>query len=322
MRNLIYTIIFLVVSLLGCNNNTKEMDPPEIFLNMPEAGYEIEPDSLLLISPKITYDYDSEYKWKKNGVLLEYNKLEFEYNSTTFKSDTLQFFVYTPAGSGSIIIPVHTIVWVDFEEFNLDKYKTHINSSPTGFFNSKGVLLPVINIPEQSYWSGFGISIETNTINQTVENQFSVYSSSGADNSKHFSLFLMDEDGTPNRISFSDGEDHTLKSIAVNNSTYTALTIKRGDENAHAFNFGDWYLLTIKGYDKNNNYTGEIEFYLADYRFENSKKRYVISKWNSINLQELGKINSVEFILTSSDVGYSGYNTPLYFCLDNIKILD
>ena len=322
MKNLIFTIPFLIVSLLSCNNNTKEMDPPEIFLNMPEAGYEIEPDSLLLISPKITYDYDSEYKWKKNGVLLDYNKLEFEYNSTTFKSDTLQFFVYTPTGSDSMIIPVHTIVWVDLEEFNLDQYKTHINNSPTGFFNSKGVLLPVINIPEQSYWSGFGISIETNTINQTVENQFSVYSSSGADNSKHFSVFLMDEDGTPNRISFSDGEDHTLKSIAVNNTTYTALTIKRGDENAHAFDFGDWYLLTIKGYDKNNNYRGEIEFYLADYRFENSNKRYVISKWNSINLQELGKINSVEFILTSSDVGYSGYNTPLYFCLDNIKILD
>ncbi len=322
MRNLTYIILFIVVSLLSCNNNTKEMDAPEIFLAMPEAGYEIEPDSVLLITPKITYDYDSEYKWKKNGELLDYTKLELEYTSTVLKSDTFQFFVFTPAGSDSMIIPVHTIILVDFEEFNLDQYKTHINSSETGYFNSKGVILPVKNIPEQSYWSGFAISIETNTIDQTIENQFSVYTSSGADNSKHFSVFLTDELGDPNRIYFSDRENHTLKSVAINNSSYTALTIKRGDNNARAFNFGDWYLLTIKGYDKNNNYTGEIEYYLADYRFENSNKRYVISKWNNVNLQELGKINSVEFILTSSDIGYSGYNTPLYFCLDNIKILD
>jgi hypothetical protein len=221
-----------------------------------------------------------------------------------------------------MIIPVHTIVWVDFEEFNLDKYKTHLNSSETGYFYSKGVILPVVNIPAQSYWSGFGISIETNTIDQTVDNQFSVYSSSGADKSKHFGVFLTDNQGASNRMSFSDGENHTLKSIAVNNSTYTALTIKRGDEDSRAFDFGDWYLLTIKGYDKDNAFTGEIKFYLADYRFENSNKRYVMSFWRNINLQELGKINSVDFVLSSSDEGYSGYNTPLYFCIDNIKILD
>ena len=322
MKSPSFVILFLTLSLLSCDNNTKEMEPPEIFLNMPIDGYEVEPDSTFIISPKITYDYDSEYLWKLNGEVMDYNERELKYHSTTFKSDTLQFFVYTPAGSDSIIIPVHTIVWIDFEEFNLDKYKTHINSSETGYFNSKGVLLPVINIPEQSYWSGFSISIETNTIDQTVDNQFSVFSSSGADKSKHFSVFFADEQGNSNRLSFSDGENHTLKSIAVNNSTYTALTIKRGDEDSRAFDFGDWYLLTIKGYDKDNNYTGEIEFYLADYRFENSNKRYVVSTWNNIYLQGLGKINSVEFILTSSDVGYGGFNTPLYFCLDNLKILD
>ena len=322
MKNLTYIVLFLLVSLLSCNNNTKEMEPPEIFLDMPDGGYEVEPDSTFIISPKITYDYNSEYIWKLNGEKLDYDKRELEYHSTVFKSDTFQFIVHTPAGADSMIIPVHTIVWVDFEEFNLDQYKTHINKSEVGYFNSKGVILPVVNIPAQSYWSGFGISIETNTIDQTIDNQFSVYSSSGADKSKHFGVFLADNQGAPNRMSFSDGKNHTLKSIAVNNSTYTALTIKRGDENSRAFDFGDWYLLTIKGYDKDGVLTGEIEFYLADYRFENSNKRYVMSFWRNINLQELGKINSIEFVLSSSDEGYSGYNTPLYFCIDNIKILD
>ena len=320
MKRLSYIFLFLTVAFIGCKRHTKVIPPPKIYIAMPEGGFEIEPDTTLLISPKITYDYDSYYEWKLNGELLDYHERELLYTSTVLKSDTFQFFVTTPEGSDSIIIPVHTIILVDFEEFPLDKYTPHINKSPTGYFNSKGVILPVKNIPD--YWSGFAISLETNTTSQTPENQFSVYSSSGADNSKNFSVFRADSTGEAHRMYFSDGKDHTLKSIAVNNTTYTALTINLGDEERKAFDYGDWYLLTIKGYDINNNYKGKVEFYLADYRFENSKKRYIISSWNSVSLKELGRINSVEFVLTSSDAGPNGYNTPLYFCIDNIKILD
>ncbi len=315
-------ILLMIASLMqGCLKGSKDMPPPEIFLSMPDDGYEIEPDSVLLISPKITYDYDSQYKWTKNGQVLDYTEKDLEYTSPVLRTDTFEFFVYTPSGADSMIIPVHTIILIDFEEFNLDKYTPHINKSETGYFNSKGVILPVKNVETENYWSGFAISIETNTISQTLDNQFSVYATSGADGSSHFSVFLTDDKGSPNRMSFSDGINHTLKSIAVNNSTYAALTIKRGDANAKAFDYGDWYLLTIKGYDNQDNPTGEVEFYLADYRFENSNKRYVLSAWTNIDLQELGKVNSVEFVLSSSDANEDGYNTPLYFCIDNIKIL-
>ncbi len=319
----IETIVFLVIAILlhGCLGGSKDMPPPEIFLSMPDDGYEIEPDSVLLISPKITYDYDSQYKWTKNGQVLDNKEKDLKYSSPVLRTDTFEFFVYTPSGADSMIIPVHTIILINFEEFNLDKYTPHLNKSETGYFKSKGVILPVKNVVTENYWSGFAISIETNTTSQTLDNQFSVYSTSGADKSKHFSVFHTDDKGSPNRMSFSDGKNHTLKSIAVNNSTYTALTIKRGDTNAKAFDYGDWYLLTIKGYDNQDNPTGEVDFYLADYRFENQNKRYVISSWTNVDLQDLGKVNSVEFVLTSSDHDENGYNTPLYFCIDNIKIL-
>ena len=316
-------IVFILIAVLySCTSGSKDMPPPEIFLNMPDGGYEIAPDSVLTISPKITYDYDSHYLWKKNGEVMDYNEKDLIYESTVLRSDTFEFFVYTPAGSDSMVIPVHTIILVDFEEFPLDKYTTHINKSETGYFNSKGVILPVKNIETENYWSGFAISMETNTVMQSIENQFSVFAKSGAGGSQNFSVFLSDSRGDPNKMYFNDGENHTLKSITVNNSTYTALTIKRGDENAKAFDFSDWYKLTIKGYDNNDNLTGEVEFYLADYQFENSSHRYIIYSWTEVYLQELGRVNSVEFVLTSTDKDEEGYNTPLYFCIDNIKILD
>jgi hypothetical protein len=320
----VYSVIFLMILavLYSCNNGSKDMPPPEIFLKMPEGGYEIEPDSVLIISPKITYDYDSHYLWKKNGEVMDYDEIELIYESTVLKSDTFEFFVFTPAGADSMVIPVHTIILVDLEEFPLDKYTTHINKSPTGHFNSKGVILPVKNEQTEDYWSGFAISLETNTELQSIENQFSVFAKSGAGGSQNFSVFLADSRGDANKMYFSDGKNHTLKSISVNNSTYTARTIKRGDENAKAFDFGDWYKLTIKGYDNQNNPTGEVEFYLADYRSENNSHWKIVYSWTDVYLQELGRVNSVEFVLTSTDKDEEGYNTPLYFCIDNIKILD
>ena len=315
-------IILLLVfgAFYGCNKGDKEMPPPEIYIQMPEGGYEIEPDSALLISPKITYDYDTHYIWKLNGEVIDHNEKDLVYTSNVLKTDTFEFFVYSDHGSDSIIIPVQTLILVDFEEFPLDKYTTHINKSETGYFSTKGLSLPVKNISTENYWSGFAISLETNTTTQSIENQFSVYAKSGADGSKKFSVFLSDEKGSPNRMYFTDGNDHHLKSISVNNTTYTALTIRRGDTNAKAFDYGDWYKLTIKGYDKEDNPTGEVEFYLADYRQDENYK--IISTWSKVDLHDLGKVNSVEFILTSTDTNEDGYNTPLYFCLDNIKIID
>jgi hypothetical protein len=325
LMNILFFSALLGVFVAGCASAEKDMPPPQIYIAMPDNGFEIEPDSVLLISPKITYDYDSKYEWKKNGELMDWNEKELEYSSPVLKTDTFQFAVFTPAGSDSIVIPVNTIILVDFEEFNLDRHKTHLNYSDLGYFNSKGVILPIVN-DLQGYWSGFGISIETNTTDQSIENEFSVYTKTGgANGSKHFSVFLMDKNGEPNRMIFSDGENHTLKSIAVNNSTLTALTIKVGDEdnNIPAFNSGDWYKLTVKGFDNNDVFTGEAEFYLADYRFENSSLWYVLSSWKTINLQSLGRVNSIEFELSSSDTtATGGYNTPLYFCLDNVKVLD
>ena len=64
--------------------------------------------------------------------------------------------------------------------------------------------------------------------------------------------------------------------------------------------------------------TGTVDFYLADYRFENNGDDYLIQDWTWVDLTGLGAATQLEFDLDSSDVGQFGMNTPAYFAIDDI----
>jgi hypothetical protein len=80
----------------------------------------------------------------------------------------------------------------------------------------------------------------------------------------------------------------------------------------------DWFLLTIRGKDVEESATGTIDFYLADYRFADNSQDYIVKTWDYVDLSSLGEVKSLEFSLSSSDVGEWGMNTPAYFALDTI----
>ncbi len=88
-----------------------------------------------------------------------------------------------------------------------------------------------------------------------------------------------------------------------------------GDSFAKKFGKGDWFLLTITGYDVNEEVTGTKEFYLADLR--DAEKAYIINDWRYVDLSGLGKVKKIKFELSSTDNGDYGMNTPAYFCFDN-----
>jgi hypothetical protein len=99
--------------------------------------------------------------------------------------------------------------------------------------------------------------------------------------------------------------------------------MKNGDSYAKKFggttgNDSDWFMLTISGY-KNGALTDTVNFFLADYRFADNSKDYIIKDWTYVNLTKLGAIDSMNFTLTSSDVGSYGMNTPAYFCIDDMS---
>ena len=127
-------------------------------------------------------------------------------------------------------------------------------------------------------------------------------------------------------ISFVNNGSHQVEGIYVTNSTYAALSMKHGDTFAKKFggddgNDEDWFKLSVWG-KIDGSETDTVEFYLADYRFADNEKDYIIETWQWLDLSTLGNVDSLLFSLSSSDDGMWGMNTPAYFCMDNMTILD
>ena len=118
--------------------------------------------------------------------------------------------------------------------------------------------------------------------------------------------------------------ERTLDGGYFTNTTYAALSMLNGD--AFAKQFGgasgddpDWLLLTVAGYDAAGAPSGSIEVTLADYRFADNALDYVLADWLWVDLSDLGSAESLDFVLSGSDVGDFGLNTPAYFALDGLR---
>jgi len=122
------------------------------------------------------------------------------------------------------------------------------------------------------------------------------------------------------RISLRDGVPCQAAGMYVTNTYYNYLSMTKGDGFAKRFEQGDWFLLTAYGYDQNGNVTGTAEFYLADYRSEQTDEYYIVQDWRWFDLSSLGAVSALEFTLTSSDNAVYGMNTPAYFCMDQLTL--
>lgn len=205
---------------------------------------------------------------------------------------------------------------VCFEEMNLGE-AGYISSAP---YVSSESIVTFANSYNQEYGSyeGFAFSSLTDRTTPGYANQFSVFADGGAESSKNFAVYYYNTFESAlegKKIFFKEGIKVDLESVCVNNSTYVALSILNGSDFSRKFQEGDWFLLTIEATDVQGA-KHQAEFYLADYRDGNN---YVCDQWNKIDLSAMKDIVSVDFILTSSDNGEFGMNTPAYFCLDNFK---
>ena len=84
----------------------------------------------------------------------------------------------------------------------------------------------------------------------------------------------------------------------------------------------DYFLLTIKGYHDGELVADSVDFYLADYRFDDNTQDYIVKDWTYVDLLSLGPVDSLQFSLSSTDNGMFGMNTPAYFVMDNFTTTD
>lgn len=175
-----------------------------------------------------------------------------------------------------------------------------------------------------NFWSsGFAYSNMTDSVTSGYSNQYSAKTGIGYNNSPNYLVAY----GTNNNVSFQfmpipvKGPVRVIKGFYITNSTYAYNSMRDGDAFAKKFggatgNDPDWFKLTIHGYQ--NGVQGDsVDFYLADFRDANNANDYIVKDWRWVALDSLGYIDSLDFVLSSSDNGQFGMNTPAYFCMDD-----
>lgn len=213
-----------------------------------------------------------------------------------------------------------------------------------GAFESRGTRF--VNRYDTTFgsWSGFAYSNTVDTTTPGYLNQFSAVTGTGrgpgADN---YGVAFGYIDVEPNMFndtpfdptnpadllalpSFEMPDAYLIDGMHVTNTTYAALSMLHGDSFAKAFggisgNDRDYFKLSVFGLDAAGNALSEsVEFYLADYRFDDNSLDYIVDEWTYLDLSALAGARSLHFNLSSSDVGLFGMNTPAYFAVDDIRL--
>lgn len=204
---------------------------------------------------------------------------------------------------------------ITFEDVNLDSTGVFIGKDSLFSFTSGILNCPVVYTEMNgfSWWSGIACSNHTNKDTPGLANQYSVYATSGANGSEKFAL--IGENGAP--CSFQ--QPVLVKSLMINNSTYDYLALKDGNDGGAGyvtkFKTGDFFNVTVTGYNAAMVKTGEVVIPLAEFR---NNQSYICSDWTPISLESLGTVSTLTFTFDSSDKFGEWLNTPQYVCIDNI----
>lgn len=213
----------------------------------------------------------------------------------------------------------------DFESLTLPKadtfYVNYVGSGDVGFDNGLAHFPCYYNSAWSIWSSGFAYSNMTDSVTSGYTNQYSAKAAKGYNGSSKY--LAVNGTGGQNYIKLINaGKGGFTSGFYVTNSTYAYNSMRDGDAFAKKFggtsgNDADWFKVVIYGYNNGVKKADSVEVYLADFRNPDNTKDYMLKTWKWVNLMPLGKVDSITFDMSSSDVGAWGMNTPGYFCIDN-----
>ncbi len=178
--------------------------------------------------------------------------------------------------------------------------------------------------PSFNSWSkGFAIS---NYTDSTTEGFTNIYASANGKGAKGSSKYAMSANNTIVKLT-NNAIGKRVAGVYVNNGAYAYFSMLKGDAFAKKFggstaNDTDWFRINIKAWYNGNKLNDSVLFYLADFRFADNSKDYILKTWAWVDLAKLGNVDSLQFKLESSDVGQFGMNTPAYFAIDDFTTLN
>lgn len=200
------------------------------------------------------------------------------------------------------------------------------SSMPLGtIFNSGNAIFPnYYDTAYGGYWaSGWAYSNMQDSATAGYANMYSARPAIGYSGSANYIVGQQGAKINLNPTAFGK----VVNGFYVTNGTYDAISMRDGDSFAKKFggtsgNDPDWFKLTIRKWLGGVMTNDSMEFYLADYRYANNAQDYIVITWQWVDLTSLGNVDSLKFILSSSDVGIYGMNTPPFFCIDNYTTAD
>jgi len=200
---------------------------------------------------------------------------------------------------------------INFQNVILNPNSYWNGSDGTGAITIGSATFNNLYIEDWDYWEGFALSNMVDITSPGWSNQYSAYIANGGNIQNVFALAYIS--GESSTITFK--QKVYLNTVKVTNSTYAYLSMLNGNEFAKKFEEGDWFKLTIVGFDEQDQEKGRVEFYLADFRSPNS---YIVDNWTKISLNIIKGVSKVVFYLESTDESDWGMNTPAYFCMDDL----
>lgn len=210
---------------------------------------------------------------------------------------------------------------VDFEDVDLAPESFLNGDDGNGGFTVGDIFLPNDYNPNFSSWSGWAISNTTDVTTPGFSNQYSAIPGTGAKGSATYAVSY--DFGHNDMILQGDAAGKPVSGLYITNSTFAYLSMLEGDGFAKRFGGAtgddpDYFLLTFRAFSDGNLSTDSVNFYLADYRFDDNDEDYIVQDWTWVDLSSLGAADSISFSLSSTDNGQFGMNTPAYFCVDNV----
>ncbi|MCW3786923.1 DUF4465 domain-containing protein [Plebeiibacterium sediminum] len=331
MQNNIFKTVFIGLSicsvLFSCANEEKDLPISEIYLDIPEGGYEIKVNDTIVISPKITYDYGSSYTWLLDDEIISTDK-DYKLIPKELNTFNYTFIVENQRGTVSREIFAQSMYNSDFEDLTLEKDTFSVGTVGTTQFSSGLLSFEVNGDPkETSSFDGFVYSDITGSNTNVLYQLYGEYRSTDDYDSENYVVLGLNDPNKHGTITTLDSEDHLFKSMYVNNTYYNYTAIEQGIGSIEKFGGTegtdpDWFKMIINGYDTAGTLKGTVEFYLADHTAITNKDDYTIREWTNVDLTELGYISRIEISFLSTDIFNGEMLTPAYVCIDNIKVID
>jgi hypothetical protein len=215
-----------------------------------------------------------------------------------------------------------------FENLPLSKPDTFWNgqangTSLSGFTDGNLYFVNNYDTSFGGYWGGCSYSNVVDTLTNAYSNQYACIAGKGYNGSSKYGVAYADFNTDYNKIKIvNSAVSNYVYGTYISNSTLGYLTMKNGDFISKKMGGAtgkdpDYFGVQFTGWRNGVALADTVTFYLADFRDSNSANDYIVKDWRWVNLQKLGKVDSISYNFIGSDAGAFGINTPLYFCIDN-----